>query len=581
MDLKKYETLSPEEQTRVFHEAPLKERGELLDHSHDPQRIVRSLSHEELYLTTREMDLDERAEILRYATLPQLFFVSDIDCWKKDRIDPDKFLVWLETLLQAGDEKLLSWMLGLDAETLVAGMRKLAEVIKPEREYATDELLGDTPYFTLDENYFILVREENLETVRRVFEILFENQKGRYAALLESLMSELEDELEEEAYRLREGRLGERGFPDVEIAHRIYRPISDEEFRDFPLKKNVKERVWNEQPGPPRPAAPNYMTLWAGDRLFFDELLTQLQSDPEEVREGLQEELAWLSNKVIACEGIDFSSEERVRHGAERARAYVSIGLEALSGREPEAGLKLLRERWLEVLFRYGMTRAFRVRDEAAEIVRRWWHSKREDFLLFLNPPYEPIFRGLLKSIPEYYDGSSKATEELRDYRSLEEIEKGGLAARQVRLFHEAFERAAPKFFREVLNEKRMEDFEPTLYWALGTLYGTFILDGKPGLRAFSKKDLLQLLQAGFSPKAGRRVIDPAKRGEFIRKILKPDEAEALRPLLGLAFESLEEELGGLEISDAIDARFISALQISQDSGPGPKPKTSARKRKR
>src|SRR3989338_4036339 len=71
-----------------------------------------------------------------------------------------------------------------------------------------------------------------------------------------------------------------------------------------------------------------------------------------EVREGLEEELAWLSNKVIACDGISFASEERVRLGIERSRRLVSIGLERLSGGDLYQARKILKEKWLEHLFR-------------------------------------------------------------------------------------------------------------------------------------------------------------------------------------------------------------------------------------
>ena len=105
IDLNEFESLEPEEQAKVFHQTSFKEKGELLLRSHDPMALARSLSQEELYLVAKEMDLEERSEVIRYASLPQLFFIADIDCWKKDRIDPRSFVNWLETLIQA-DEKL-------------------------------------------------------------------------------------------------------------------------------------------------------------------------------------------------------------------------------------------------------------------------------------------------------------------------------------------------------------------------------------------------------------------------------------------------------------------------------------------
>ena len=98
MDAEAFEALTSEEQAKIFHHSTFKERAELIRRSHDPRALTRALSHEELYLLTREMDMEDRCEIIKYATLPQLFFISDVDCWKKDRMDPDHFMEWIETL---------------------------------------------------------------------------------------------------------------------------------------------------------------------------------------------------------------------------------------------------------------------------------------------------------------------------------------------------------------------------------------------------------------------------------------------------------------------------------------------------
>ena len=160
MDAEEFEALTPEEQAKIFHHSTFKERAELIRRSHDPRALTRALSHEELYLLTREMDIEERSEVIRYATLPQLFFISDVDCWKKDRVNARGFIEWLEALLAADEAKCLLWLMRMDYETVVTGFKKVAEVLKPDREWAADELLGDRPYFTLDDQYYIVITEE-------------------------------------------------------------------------------------------------------------------------------------------------------------------------------------------------------------------------------------------------------------------------------------------------------------------------------------------------------------------------------------------------------------------------------------
>ncbi len=177
IDFEQFESLDPEKQAEIFRQSPIKEKGDLLIRAHQPSGLVRGLSQEEFFLIAKEMDNEERSEILRFADLPQLCFFSDIECWTKDRISPKGFMTWLETLHLADDSKLLQWLVYGDYELVVSGFKMMIQIVKAEREYATDELLGDTPYFTLDENYVIAEREENLETVRRAFEVLFEQNR--------------------------------------------------------------------------------------------------------------------------------------------------------------------------------------------------------------------------------------------------------------------------------------------------------------------------------------------------------------------------------------------------------------------
>ena len=306
MDIREYENLNSDEQEQIFHKSPFREKGELLMHSHNPGALTRSLSSEELYLVTRTLDTEERGEIIRHASVFQLFFIADIDCWKKDRIDGRSFLQWLEVLLAAGDDKLLAWLTEMDYEAVVSGFQQVIQVDKPDHEWTLDEALGDLPYFTIDQMYYIQVQEENLETIKRALEILFQGNRGRYFAVLEGVLGEMSDEVEEEAYQRREMRLAERGFPDFETAQKIYRPLTREEFENFP-KKNPK----TSQSHPEDSAIPNYVVMWSPDRFFLDDVLHSFQDDTTGIRDRLQEELAWISNKVIACEGIDLSSEEK------------------------------------------------------------------------------------------------------------------------------------------------------------------------------------------------------------------------------------------------------------------------------
>jgi hypothetical protein len=420
MDISEYENLNPEQQEHIFHKSSFRDKGELLMRSHNPAALARSLSCEELYLVTRGMDIEERGEVVKHASLPQIFFISDIDCWKKDRLDGSNFLHWLEVLLSAGDDKLLVWLMEMDYEAIVTGFQQVMKVVKPDHEWTLDEVLGDLPYFTIDQMYYIGVDAENLETIKRALEVLFVNHKGRYIALLEGVLGELTDEVEEDAYQKREMRLAERGFPDFETAQKIYRPISREELEKFPKKTPQTEH--RSEDG----KLPNYIVAWSAERFFLDDVLHSFQDDLTGLQDRLQEELAWISNKVIACEGIDLSSEEKVRHGIERARGFINIGLESLAGgTDLQKARQVLSERWMEVIFRWGMTQVLQIKEEAQKMIREKWNNDQIALYNSLEAPYDLIFVGLFRqTLPICYDAGAKGTEPYRDFRTLEDVRR-------------------------------------------------------------------------------------------------------------------------------------------------------------
>ncbi len=549
-----FESLKPDEQAKIFHQTSFKERGELLRYSHQPERLVRSLSQEEFYLLTREMDLEEKAEVVRYAQLSQLVFMADVDCWKEDRLEPKKFAVWLETLESADDRKLFDWLVESDYEAVVTGFKKIVGVLKPDREYAMDEILGDRPYFTIDQMYYVVVDEDNMQTVRRALEILFENNRGRYFALLEGIMSELDDELEEEAFRRREMRLAERGFPDFETAHQLLRPMTRVEFEKYPAKRPPEET--------PASPLPGYPVLWGRSGLFLDEVLERLRGEPSYSFEQLQEEMAWISNKVIALEGIDFSSEEKVRKGAERARFYVSIGLENLSGRKIEEGVRLLKERWLETIFRWGISQALRVREEALAVMNDCGgpDAARGAFTNFLNPPYDSVFRGLFQTVPQHYDSAAgDVLAALRDFATLTEISAARLAVEQIGAILHSPAGLIPE---GALVNAGAENHK-TLFSFLGTLFASFA-SGEPAAQFVSEKTLQHFLSNAFESRGTRRVLKNGLREKFIRFCFPEAPPTDMRGFWGLFFDELEDELGGLDPAQPVNPEFISVVRVKR-----------------
>lgn len=562
MDFEKFEELDPEKQAEIFQQSNFKDKGELLLRAAQPAALVRKLSQEEFYLISKEMDVQERSEIVRYANLAQLHFISDLECWDKDRINPQNFVTWLETLREAEGRQLADWLIRGDYAMVVAGFSKVIQVLKTEREYAMDELMGDKPYFTLDENYFITVTNENYDTIKRAFETLFETHRGRYVSILEGVLSEVEDQMEDEAYEGRERRLSERGFPDPESAFIIYRPMSEAEFESFPLKAavtapvNLEGEDWRANP-------PNYLAAFAKDRLFLDDVLLSLSRDDHKIYDSVREEMAWLSNKTIACSGIDFSSEERVAQGVERARHFVNLGLEIISGKDLVRAEALLKERWLEIIFRRASTELHHLRNRALAVVRQHWNGDREMFVNFLSEPFDFMLRGILRTVPEYYEPTGKADLLFRDFITREDLDRMRKAVESMEVLHAALNQKIPNMSSLFSERVSQSDADYHLFTALNQMLAHHCLEHKFSIEKLNRKQFTHFTELAFTGARHHRVMKSEVKDRFLSDWLTEKEKILLTPVWSLAFDALTSEISDIEISDKSDLRFIHSLDLA------------------
>jgi hypothetical protein len=68
---------------------------------------------------------------------------------------------WLSDLLEIGLDTFASVLRSLDYEMLVSSFKRCLDVVKTEHEVRIDDIVGDAPYFTLDNLYYIMVKEES------------------------------------------------------------------------------------------------------------------------------------------------------------------------------------------------------------------------------------------------------------------------------------------------------------------------------------------------------------------------------------------------------------------------------------
>jgi hypothetical protein len=563
-----FEELPFEEQCKRVYETPIAKKGDLIVRSQDPVRIVQSLSCEELYLTVREMDDVNIPELIQHANIGQLQFMSDFECWTDDMISKRGFIQWLKYLEEAGDEKLYEWLATADFEMLIAGFNKYIAVLKPDHEERVDDVIGDRAYFTLDGFYYIMIDEDNMETIKRAVSVLFDQEKHLYYNLLEGIMSEVDAFVEEEALQSRVIRLSEKGFPAKEEARRIYRIITEEEWQKYSKREGVL-------PIPERASEPLplYPAVWRDEKLFLDDVFAALADVPVEETRAIYQELVWLSNKILMVEGVDEFNEKKVVKAFNQARHVLNCALEDLGEGDVMKARRILRESWVEYIFRWGFSSLYRLRSRAEAAIRLHWEYSLDKAFDFFDEPYGTIMRGLLQSHPRMYDPECKdSLYALRDFRSIADIYE---IDKELDTFTTLCALLSTRtfigwdtFIQEYESVSQLDASDVRMSTFIMTLFAHFVLRKNLQIKTLQKKEIMLFIKKVFSGAYGEpeREFKKELTAGFIAAFfdalngVSRDEFNSLKVFFDRCFQSGEEELGMLNLEQETDIRFIRTL---------------------
>jgi hypothetical protein len=328
------------------------EREKALLECEDLEAVVPMIPPEELFFTLREMDTDNIPLVLAHARTEQVQFLLDIELWQKDRVRPDRIARWIELLASCGETSLPRWLRGFEVAdlALLLGQDVKVHLTEPDRE-PLQEIPGRAP-FTLDGVHYISAPERLEPVVRAVLLSLREAEPGRYHRLVESLIRDVDSELEEHCYQERQKRLAERGFPEWEEAMQVYARLDVEDAGALPVRSGSPTGDSGDGPI----VAPRYPVAFAD---AAPDLLARALRHIEDwdAREAVRAELAYLTNKVLVADGLELDRVDSFDLGLQKVASYTSIGLEVFCGYEEEKAAQVLRRSWMQSLFRVGWTR--------------------------------------------------------------------------------------------------------------------------------------------------------------------------------------------------------------------------------
>ena len=544
---------------------PWEERAKLILYSPYPEGIVKNLPPQELFLTLKASSLDLAVELLSYAKGSQIQFMFDIDAWYKDRIRAERVASWIILLFNAGEDKVLEWLRIVDWDFLIAIFQKFVKVYKKPDDMELIEAMDFLPPYTLDDFYFIEFKVPSLEFYfRRIIEILREEMPDTYFALMESVIWEIPAEVEERAYRWRNGRLADEGIPEYFEALDIFSYIPLKNLRKIdPKYLPISEKI---QP------SINIMVYTGSEELFIFRILGIL--DDLSQMERIKRELAWIANKVIIVDNVTIDEIEQIKKSLEKVWGSLNIGLEYVSMGNLEIAKKILEEHFLEDIFRVSQNVLKELRRFALNL------TKNKDFdssvLNYLDQPYYGYLKGVLaKKINEIalFQPDKIGTEkEYTIFKKLSEI-------KMVRRYIEEIGYMAPlieKMFGSSLSwinevNKPGRNFDANfLTWSslILTALSQFLYKGEFIFKALPKSAWKEVIN---------KLIEEKEGVCYLRKELKEElfknfenfarsewylEKELLQSFLNFTIKRFEDEFKYIDFKEPTDPKYQTLILI-------------------
>ncbi|HWE26818.1 MAG TPA: DUF6178 family protein [Polyangia bacterium] len=355
----------------------------------DAAKLVPTLPVQELYYAIKEVGLADAAELVALATADQVQGFVDLDVWERDHLDEQRLNAWIETLADAGFEQMGAIVDKLDPEVMALWLQRQAQIYDLTIEEAPQEPEGHF-YPTPDRFYLldILVAGEEGKALERVLDWLYRYDLELGRRIIMAAKWEIASDLEEHAWRWRQGRMADLGYVDFYEALSIYRWLD-------PASVKLDEHTFVAPPPQTPTELPAVLAGSLDEAGFFGKALGTLVSDADVER--LHGALVLLINKAMAADLVDPGDFEHGKEALARAVAYVGLGLEYLSRGDATRAGQALGSVALERIFRVGFSLTLQVKTLAETLVTGGGVDP-----IALETPWDDVLRALRQRRPEY-----------------------------------------------------------------------------------------------------------------------------------------------------------------------------------
>ena len=385
--------------------------------AHDSAPLVHSIPEQDFYILINEIGPEDCLLILSLASNKQWEYILDNDVWEKDRIDIGCTTRWLDLLLKSDPQRMIKWAVTHKAKLIKFYLNFNVEVLIREHDQDPSDFGGDL--FTLDDTFYIRflnrpleiepadknMPDINEETCRdfliQFIQRLAEYDYIKYQQIIMESAYVLPAYVEEEEYRLRNVRLGEKGFLPFDEAISIYKPMmpTDMENNIFqPVKKTDELNLKNQ--------VPLYPSNMIGRNNLFTKALEGISLDGQSDR--IKQEFVVLANQIIIADQIKVKTKDDLSKIVKKVCGYLTVGLESLIkqdvGSFTNQSTTLLKNHPLIHIFRVGYGAAMTLKWEAKEWIDKCWFLEQGLSLSFWGEEGMGVLGGLLIKKPLFYN---------------------------------------------------------------------------------------------------------------------------------------------------------------------------------
>ena len=543
----------------------------ILDHPR-PGELVQSFPEEDFYFLIHDIGPEDSLELLSMASAAQWEYILDLESWQRDEVDIFALTKWFELLLQANPGRLIEWLVQDKPELFEFYLFKNIEVIV--REHDQDPSDFGKGFFTFDDVYYMRVIDDQKDgesqtqdekTRGDVLPVLLERLAGfdhiRFQEMLHKAGSVISAESEEEAYRLRNVRLAEKGFLPFDEAVGVY------QYLDRGALQNLPDKVIAGESEQRFPLIPLYPARMIKEESLFSTALQVIEG--YELLQQLQVEFAALCNRIVMADQKKIQDRDSLRDVVKKACGYLSIGLGRLLDLKtlpPEQQKKIsaanLARFPLSEIFRVGYGSAVELKWRTEKWLKKSWFKGAGLPLSFWGETWLGVLGGLLLKRPLFYD-AYKTGVLYREFSSSEDIPQTERALDALMAFDDLFVRMdltiKPVSAITMLNHKNL----------VLTLWARHYLKLPKDIQPLPPAEFKNFFKALWIDKNIPRKIQRPLKSSFLTWLAEETGLETgeIGIRLGNVFEELFKEIEneyGYVSSEDLDPKHIHLFLLSK-----------------